>query len=130
MQTIWTRTTANFTVALAYEWDNDMDLSWDDTGEVREKIESGEWGHYTFAVTVTENATGAEIGADYLGGSIYADPREFMDHRACGRQNRELAARGETGRCGSYFTDMVSAAISEARKAYATQRPHLRAVKG
>jgi hypothetical protein len=127
MQTIWNRRTPNFTVALSYEWDNDVDLSWDDTGEAREKIESGEWGHYAFAVTVTENATGAEIGADYLGGSIYADPREFINHRQCGRQNREYAARGETGRCGSYFTDMVAEAIDQARKAYASPRAHLRA---
>jgi hypothetical protein len=127
MKTIWTRSTRNFTVALSYEWDNDMDLSWDDTGEAREKIESGEWGHYVFAVTVTDRTTGAEIGADYLGGSIYADPAEFMDHRQCGRQNREYAARGEAGRCGSYFTDMIGEAISEARRTYQTQRPRLRA---
>ena len=127
MQTIWNRRTPNFTVTLSYEWDDVMDLSWDDTGEVREKIESGEWGHYIFAVTVTENATGEEIGADYLGGSIYADPREFIDHRACGRQNREYAARGEPGRCGSYFTGMVAEAINQARKTYAMPRAALRA---
>jgi hypothetical protein len=127
MQTIWTRSTPNFTVSLAYDWDDDMDLSWDDTGEAREKIESGEWGHYLFRVDVTENATGAVLGVDYLGGSIYADPAEFVDHRQCGRQNREYAARGEAGRCGSYFTDMVGEAISEARKTYQTQHPQLRA---
>jgi hypothetical protein len=127
MQTLWTRSTTNFTVTLAYEWDDDMDLSWDDTGEAREKIESGEWGHYMFAVTVSENATGAELGMDCLGGSIYADPREFIDHRACGRQNREYTSRGETGRCGSYFTGMVAEAIDQARKAYASPRAHLRA---
>ena len=128
MQTIWIRRTPNFTVVLAYEHDNDADLSWDETGEVREALARCELGQYAFAVTVTENATGAEIGADYIGGSIYADPREFIDHRACGRQNREYAARGEAGRCGSYFTDMVRGAISEARKAYSAPRPRLRVI--
>lgn len=117
MHTLWTRHTARFTVALTCDWDCDTDLSWDDTGEVRKKIENGELGQYAFAVTVTDRATGRDIGDAYLGGSIYADPRDFIDHRACGRQNREYIARGEAGRCGSYFTDMVRAAIGEAREA-------------
>lgn len=125
---VWTTLTPNFEVALDCTPDDDLDLSWDETGEVLEQIESGEWGHYTFRAQVLERATGAELGVAYLGGCIYADPAEFVDHRACGRSNRELEAKGETGRCGSYFTGMVAEAIAEARKAYSVPRAYLRGV--
>ena len=39
-----------------------------------------------------------------------------MDHRLCGRTNRRFEAEGVTGRCGSYFFDMVGRACDEARK--------------
>ena len=68
-----------------------------------------------------------EVGTLNPGGSIYADPADFIDHRACGRQNRAYAAQGVPGRCGSCFTDMIGEAISQARRAYQAQRPRLRA---
>lgn len=83
--------TANFVVALRYSFDDDVDTSFDDTGETADKIASGEWTAFFFEVVVLD-ADGRTIGADALGGSIYADPREFMDHRVCGRENRRLAA--------------------------------------
>jgi len=123
--TIWRRATPNFFVSLSYEYDDDCDLSWDETGETVAAIQSGEMGCYVFCVSVQERG-GAEIGVSYLGGSIYADPREFMDHRLVGRSNRQYAAEGSLGRCGSYFKDMLHEAISEARKTYSEARPHLR----
>ena len=124
--TIWSRRTANFTVSLAWEWEAEPDLSWDETGEVAEKLNTGEWGNYTFQVRVADSA-GHTLAEDYLGNSIYADPAEFIDHRQCGRENRRLAAEGREGRCGSYFKDMVRSAVSEARREQNRPRAFLRA---
>ncbi len=131
MRTLWTRETRNFSVTLSCEPDNDCDLSWDETGETRDKLQSGEWTCYAFTVTV-HGPDGEELGVDYLGGSIHADPREFIDHRECGRCKRELAAKGDKARRGSYFSDMVAGACREARKVWNAPRPaiRLRTVKG
>jgi hypothetical protein len=125
MNTLRTFTTENFRVVLSWEYETDFDHSWADD-ETLEKLESGEWTSFLFKVAVYD-ASGAEVGVDYLGDSIHADPCEFMDHRECGRYNRELAAKGAVGRCGSYFKDMVASAIAEARRSYQTPRTYLRA---
>lgn len=125
MQTVWTFKTRNFRVALECVPEDYPDLSWADQ-ETLDKLESGEWENLQFKVAVYDNR-GDEIGVAYLGNSIHANPREFMDHRECGRANREYAAAGQPGRCGSYFTDMVHEAVSEARRAYNEPRPRLRA---
>jgi len=112
---IWQFNTKNFIARMSCDYDQDtVDLSWDDTGEVAEKLASGEWACYTFHAEILERATGNTIGEAYLGGSLYANPEDFRDHV------------GAKGRHGSYFTDMISEAISEARKTYATERPRLR----
>lgn len=126
-ETIWERKTPNFRVALEAAPEDYVDLSWDDDGSVRENLESGLWVALQFKVAVYD-AQGNEIAADYLGQSIYENPSDFIDHRACGRANREYAAKGERGRCGSYFTDMVHSACSEARRVYAAPRAKLRSV--
>lgn len=96
--------TRNFTVRVTAEEDYDMDLSFDETGEVRAKLEGGEYIGFCAAVRVY--CHGAEVGTDYLGGCIYESPRAFMDH---------FGIRQQKG-CGSYFSDMVRSAIAEARK--------------
>lgn len=103
---IWQFKTRNFRVELSAEYEANPDLSWDDTGEVRDNLESGIWGNYCFAVKVY-GPHGEALSADYLGNSIYADPADFRDH---------IGARGQWG---SYFTDMVRTAIGEAREALA-----------
>ena len=55
------------------------------------------------------------VGTDYLGGCIYRSLAEFMDHKECGKANKEYESKGEAGRCGSYFKDMIHEAIKEAR---------------
>ena len=85
--------TTNFRVSVDAEYDWDTDLSFDETGEVRHKLESGEFVAFQVAVTVTHKPTGAELGADYLGGCIYKSIAEFQDHRACGLQNRRRVRR-------------------------------------
>jgi hypothetical protein len=119
---IWEFKTKNFIVRMSCEYDEEAtDLSWDETGEVAEKLESGEWSVYTFHAEVIERATGATIGEDYLGDSIYANPEDFRDHIGLA-----IKSRASGRNYGSYFTDMIREAISEARKTYETQRPHLR----
>jgi hypothetical protein len=110
--------TRNFTVRVTAEPDYDIDLSFDDTGEVTEKLNSGEY--LGFCVKAAVEYQGKEIATDYLGGCIHESFDAFMDHRECGKQNREYAARGEKGRCGSYFHDMIREVCSQARKEIAT----------
>ena len=110
---VWTFDTARFSVALECAPEMDPDLSWDETGEVVEKLESGEWENFTFRVVV--RCDGTEIAANYLGNSIYAHAAEFRDHFG-------MNAKGH----GSYFSDMVRESISDTRKALANM-PQLRA---
>jgi hypothetical protein len=107
---IWEFETARFRVVVGWDWEDSPDLSWDETGETREKLESGEWGNYCFVAKVY--CDGRELAADYLGNSIYAEPGEFRDHIG-------LAAKSRADGCnyGSYFKDMVDNVITEARKA-------------
>ena len=108
-----TMRTKNFVVRATIEPDHDLDMSWDDSGEVQEKLESGEY--YAFQTKVAVYWNGAEISADYLGGSVYANPRDFF--------REHIGARGKYG---SYFRDMVSQAIGEARKNFPAELPYIR----
>lgn len=108
--------TENFTVVMEALPENDLDLSFDDTGEVAEKLDSGEYIAFVAHAYVL-GPNGEKLAEDYLGGCIYESLEAFMDHRECGRQNREREASGETGRCGSYFTDMIHTVCQEARAA-------------
>lgn len=85
--------------------DWEPDLSWDETGEVRAKLESGEF--VCFVARARLFYDGVKLADDYLGGCIYADPAEFQDHRQCGAETRRLRESGSTAVCGSYFSDMV-----------------------
>src|SRR5215510_10725171 len=94
---MWKFETANFRVVATIEPDNDLDLSWDNSGEVREKLASG--FYEAFATSVRVYMRGALIGEDHLGGSIYERPADFF------REHFGLAARSrEDGKnYGSYF---------------------------
>lgn len=102
-ETVWSFETARCRVELAFTPDFDLNLSWDETGETRANLESGLWQAFQSRVTVTID--GVERGVDYLGGSIYERPLDFIDHRG-------MNADGH----GSYFSDMVRGAIAQARK--------------
>lgn len=106
--------TKHFTVIMDALPELDLDLSWDDTGEVAAKLDSGEFVAFVARCRVLLH--GNEIGSDYLGGCVYESIDAFMDHRECGKQSRKLAAQGKNSRCGSYFADMIHTAIAEARK--------------
>ncbi len=112
--TMRTFKTKNFTVIADAIEEESPDFSWDDTGEVQEKVENGDY--LCFIARVRVLLHGREIGVDYLGNCIYSSLEDFMDHKECGKQNKEYAAQGKEGRCGSYFSDMIHEAITEARK--------------
>lgn len=106
--------TENFTVIVDAVDDTDLDISFDETGEVAAKLESGKYiGFCARARVMFEDE---EIASDYLGGCIYESLDAFMDHRKCGRANRKFEANGDAGRCGSYFSDMIHTVCDEARE--------------
>jgi hypothetical protein len=108
--------TRNFTVIVDAVEEDSPDLSFDDTGEVAAKIDSGEYVLFCARARVVHKTLG-ELASDYLGNCIYESLEAFMDHKECGKQNKEFAAAGTAGRCGSYFSDMVANVCSEARDA-------------
>ena len=81
---IWTFKTARFTVKVTAEEESSPDLSWDDTGEVAEKLASG--ALEIFCAKAAVYLDGHEIGTDYLGNCIYAQFNEFRDHVGIGKQ--------------------------------------------
>jgi hypothetical protein len=117
---LWTFNTARFRVELAAAPDADIDLSWDDTGETRENIESGLWGVYVFRVAVFLD--GKLIAQDTLGNSIYENPSDFArEHFGIGPQRRKAGCLYCV-----YFPGMVRDVIAEARKLLSEPRPRLR----
>lgn len=112
--TMRTFTTQNFMVIADAIEEDSPDFSFDETGETQRKVCTGEL--LCFAARVRVLFHGHEIGSDYLGNCIYRSLDEFMDHKECGKQNREWKAQGKHGRCGSYFHDMIREAIASARK--------------
>lgn len=107
--------TAQFRVVADACPDDNLDLSWDEDGSTRAGLESGKYIAFIARVRVIHDELG-ELSANYLGSCIYESFDKFMDHKECAAYNRELAARGEEGRCGSYFADMIYSAIKDARK--------------
>jgi hypothetical protein len=112
--------TANFIVRAVIVPDNDVDVSFDETGETKDKINSGDWQAFGTIVTV-ETQDGMILGEDSLWGSIYADPADFFsDHRSADPMNRNCmamrAARGGNVCICHYFPGMIGEAIGAARK--------------
>lgn len=108
--------TAQFTVIVDAIEEDSPDISFDETNETRDKINSGEWMIFCARARVIHDTLG-ELASDYLGNTIHGSIDEFMDHKECGAKNRQLAAAGHAGRCGSYFADMVKTVCRDARKA-------------
>jgi len=107
--------TAHFKVIVEASEENYLDLSWYEDSYVAAGLNSGEFIAFTAHAYVEHDALG-ELSEDYLGGCIYRSLEDFADHKECGRQNREYAAKGIDGRCGSYFKDMIKNVCTGARK--------------
>lgn len=119
-QTLWKFHTKNFTVRLCIEDDVLSTQGMDRTlaAECREKVKSGEWTCFQSVVEVVYRPTGLVIGEEFLGGSIYASPKDFRDHFG-------MTAGGH----GSYFFQMVQAAIVQARKRFPALQAEVASVK-
>ena len=113
-ETLWTFKTRNFVVEWRISPCEYLDLSWCETGETRANLDSGLWQAFDSEMRVLYR--GEVVGVDYLGQSIYENPADFRDHIG-------MNARGH----GSYFSDMVRAAIAEARANLRAERPYIRA---
>ena len=111
---MWEFKTKRFSVIWSIEPDSDCDLSFDETGEVAEKIASGELECFTSTMEVIHRDSGAVLSTEYLGGSIYADPADFRDHIGV-----KVKSRQDGRNYGSYFSDMVRGAIGAARETIA-----------
>lgn len=107
METVWTFRTRYFSVTLCFSPCDDLDLSWDETGETREGLESGKYEAFDARVAVYYK--GQLVAADYLGQCIHDSMTALKDFKRSG-----------------YFTDMVRQACTEARRTLA-DRPKLRA---
>lgn len=92
-----------FTVTVRAVEDNDCDMSFDQSGEVQAAIDKGELE--LFGVEAECCLDGMPLASDYLGGCIYASPKEFMNH----------LGNGDRSGTGSYFADMVRNVCREAR---------------
>ena len=129
IDTIYTFETKNFRIIVDALDEPDPDLSFDDTGEVREKLESGEYIAFCARARVIEKNTGTELASDYLGDCIYESPAAFMNHRGIKEYSRKISEKeGREIVCGSYFSDMVRNVCAEARKAHAQMREKFCAV--
>lgn len=106
---IWEFKTRNFTVRMTAEEEFDLDLSWDETGEIADKINRGDLD--VFCAKCAVYYRGAEIAADYLGQCIYESPDDFRDHIGLA-----VRSRADGRNYGSYFSDMVRESIAQARK--------------
>lgn len=121
---VWSFETANLKVqAIMFPCAEQTDLSWDDDGgSTREGLESGRLEAFNTLVRVVHKATGAELGADMLCGSIYERPLDFIRaHRDADPMNRNCTAmrnaRGQNVVICHYFPGMVHEACAHARKA-------------
>ena len=111
MRTMWKFKTKHFRVEWRIRRDT-FDGQYMDkktASECREKIRSGEWKCFVSEIVVIFN--GRELSAEYLGGSIYADPAEFRDHFGMNHKGH-----------GSYFSQMVKDAVRNARAEFKRQR--------
>jgi hypothetical protein len=106
----WEFKTDRFRVVFESMPEYDLDLSWDDTGQVEADIVCGHL--IAFVARVAVYLDGECVGEDYLGQCIYETPEDFMDHRGMNKKGH-----------GSYFSDMVSIAIANAREYIKNKKP-------
>lgn len=106
IQTIRQYKTENFLVTVKAVDDNGFyfDDYWDEdlVEEIQEKIDTGDLMVFGVVAKVYYLPTGTKLGEDSIWGCIYSSPDDFQDHKGSGKN-------------GSYFADIVRAAIRQAR---------------
>lgn len=105
-ENLWNFSTRNFRVTLSCAPEPDPDVSWMDEHELA-ALERGDLDNLVFRVQVFYRGT--LFGEDYLGNSVYDDPRKF--------RTEHMASTS-----GGYFTDMVKEAIRQTRGMFADIR--------
>jgi hypothetical protein len=80
--------TENFHVIVDAVEEQDLDLSWDESGETRKGLESGSL--IAFCARARVFLRGLEVSSDYLGGCVYRSLDDFPDHRECAAYTRKL----------------------------------------
>jgi len=85
--------------------EDDLDLSWDGDGSMREELNNGNL--IAFCAHAQVIFDGEEIADDYLGQCIYKSIEEFRDH---------IGIKINHPQCGSYFADMIREVCKDARK--------------
>ena len=117
MDTVWSFSTARFTVALEITEDYGYQYDGDDNGETQALLDSGDYVAFDSSVVV--RLDGREIGRDSLGGLVYSadEMSDFWTaHRDPDVMNRNSSARPGVPVCiGHYLPEMVRQAIAEAR---------------
>ena len=101
-ETHWTFETENIRVTLAVAPEDDLDLSWDDDGSIREGLESGKYIAFIARVQIAHKGIGV-LHEEYLGGCIYESVEQFLREK-------------------EYFSDMVRECVRQARKKIAAQK--------
>jgi hypothetical protein len=118
---IWCFVTRTFTVRVDALPEEDLDLSWDETGEVAKGLESGRYSAFCARAQVLDSE-GRVLAADYLGNCIYESAVEFSTaHRDPDPLNRNCsimrAVRGSNTVICHYFPSMVLGVCRDARAA-------------
>lgn len=118
---VWKFETRAFAVECYFTPDQDVDVSFDETGETAANLASGLWSSFGTEVVVVHKVTGIELGYSSLWGSIYGEPLDFLsDHRSPDPLNRNSAAmravNGDSAVVCHYFPELIRQAVREARK--------------
>lgn len=95
--------TERFTVTVEAQPETDLDLSWDEDGETRRRLENGSLCAFTVKASVTYR--GKEVAVDWLGECVYESPWHFMHS-----EGKPFAEKG------GYFGDMVRTVCQQARR--------------
>src|ERR1700732_211254 len=80
--------TENFHLIIDAVEEQDLDLSWDDTGSTRQGLEDGSL--VCFCARARVFLRGLEVSSDYLGQCIYKSLDDFQDHKECAAQERKM----------------------------------------
>ena len=93
----WTFDTADYQIVFDVTEDDDLDLSWDESGETRDGLASGKYVAFVARVRVIHKPTECELGCETLSSCIYNSVNHFR-HKSM------------------YFHDMVRTACLDARE--------------
>lgn len=80
--------TENFHVVVDALEEQDLDLSWDESGETLKGLQNGSL--VAFCARARVLFRGLEVASDYLGNCIYKSLEDFADHRECAAYTRKL----------------------------------------